>query len=322
MEILLEQENGLKLKNNLWEDNMKKTKTIFMIVLVLIFTVIINASSNTKILKDGLGRTVVLPQNPQRVLALNSNTMEALFNLGFTPVGKVQNYQIRPEGIQLPSVGSQGNINIEAVYKLQPDLIIAHSRQQPHLLEALESTGAAVFYHNPDLGNIPTLYIVEFLGNLFDRQQYAKNYIDSIQEISKNLSKEISEKTDIKTAIIISDGDTITAAQRSTGYGAVLQMLGLENIVPANLPDSTRSTFVNFDIETILRENPDVVFIVTDSNNDNYNQTVLNKYKNDPMWKWLNAAKEEKIMILPHVVNANRASFADMLKITAQTILK
>jgi iron complex transport system substrate-binding protein len=302
---------------------MKKTKAIFMIVLVLIFTVIINASSlNTKILKDGLGRTVVLPQNPQRILALNSNTMEALFNLGITPVGKVQNYQIRPEGIKLPSVGPQGNINIEAIYKLQPDLIIAHTRHHPHMIEALEATGAAVFYHNPDLGDIPIIHIVEFLGNLFDRQQYAKNYIDSIQEISKNLSKEISEKTDIKTAIIISDGDTITAAQRATGYGAVLQMLGLENIVPANLPDSTRSSWVNFDIETILKENPDIVFIMTDNNDEKYNQTVLNKYKNDAMWQWLDAVKNNQIMILPYLVNPNRASFTDMMAITAQSILE
>jgi iron complex transport system substrate-binding protein len=99
-------------------------------------------------------------------------------------------------------------------------------------------------------------------------------------------------------------------------------MLGLENIVPANLPDSTRSSWVNFDIETILKENPDIVFIMTDNNDEKYNQTVLNKYKNDAMWQWLDAVKNNQIMILPYLVNPNRASFTDMMAITAQSILE
>ncbi len=50
------------------------------------------------IVKDALDREVQVPNNPERVLALNASMTETLFNLGVVPVGLVNEYMIqRPE---------------------------------------------------------------------------------------------------------------------------------------------------------------------------------------------------------------------------------
>ena len=85
--------------------------------------------------KDDLGREVTIPENPQRVLALTSAAMQAVVNSGAMPVGKVEDYRISEKGMALPSVGRADSINIEAVYALKPDLIVASSRFHAALKE-------------------------------------------------------------------------------------------------------------------------------------------------------------------------------------------
>ncbi|NMA18910.1 MAG: ABC transporter substrate-binding protein, partial [Clostridiaceae bacterium] len=57
-----------------------------------------------KTVTDDLGREVEIPVKPERILALNSARIEELFSLGVTPVAKVDEYKIREEGMNLPSV--------------------------------------------------------------------------------------------------------------------------------------------------------------------------------------------------------------------------
>lgn len=276
----------------------------------------------SKTVTDDLGREVTIPLNPQRILALNAARMEDLFNLGVTPVGKVDGYKIRPEGIELPSVGSSTNINIEAIYQLKPDLIIAHSRNQGNLVETLTGTGFPVYYFDPAMNQKTSENdVLMLLAELLGKEEKAREYLNHMNSFAEGYRKQISEQTDIKTAIIIRDGDIITAAQMASGFGAVLTALGLENIVPEGLPGSTSSSFVAFDIETILDKNPDIVFVMATSNDKEQNQALLKKYMEDPKWASLDAVKKKRLIILPFKVNPNRSTREKMIQLTAEKIL-
>lgn len=275
-----------------------------------------------KTVVDDLGREVTIPPNPQKILALNSARMEELFNLGVTPAGKVDEYKIRQEGMDLPSVGSSTNVNIEAIYQLKPDLIIAHSRNQGSIVDALEETGFPVYYFDPVVDTDTSEDdVLMFLADLLGKKKEAQEYLDYINAFAEDYKNKVAEQTDIKTAVIIRDGDTITAAQTASGFGAVLTSLGLENVVPEGLPGSSASTFVAFDIETILDKNPDVVLVMATSNDKEQNQALLKKYMNDPKWASLDAVKESHLMILPFKVNPNRSTREQMIQLTAEKIL-
>jgi iron complex transport system substrate-binding protein len=138
---------------------------------------------------------------------------------------------------------------------------------------------------------------------------------------SAEYAKKIAEQTDIKTGVIINDGDTVKAAQKASGFGAVLEALGIENIVPDDLPGAATASFVNFDVETILEKNPDIVLIMAVSNDKEQNKALLQKYVKDPKWAGMDAVKNGRVMILPFKVNPNRSSRQDMIRITAETIL-
>ncbi|MEG6521410.1 ABC transporter substrate-binding protein [Desulfotomaculum sp. 1211_IL3151] len=282
----------------------------------------IQPEQTAKTVVDDLGRSVVIPSKPQRVLALNSARMEDLFNLGITPVGKVDEYKIRQEGIDLPSAGSVSNINLETIYQLKPDLIIAHSRHHGIIVEALEETGCPVYYFDPVVDKDASEDdVIMFLADLLGKKRESENYLNHINSFAKEYKEKIAAQTDIKTAVIIMDGDTITAAQTASGFGTVLTVLGLANIVPEGLPGSSTSTFVAFDIETILDKNPDVVLVMAASNNKEDNQRLLDKYLNDSKWASLDAVRENKLTILPFKANPNRATREQMIQLTAEAIL-
>jgi len=272
---------------------------------------------------DELGREVTIPENPAKVLALTSAAMQALFNIGITPVGKVDNYKVTEEGEALPSVGTAANVNIEAVYALKPDLIIASSRFHSGLEEELEKTGAVVYYFDPDkVGDVPVVEVTGYVGKLLNKEDMAEQYVQSVFTVADELKEKIASETDIKTGIVIQDGDTIAAAQNASSYGSMLTILGIDNIVPDNLPNAKKASFVPFAVEAILSGDPDIVFIKTSSNDAENNRAILKKFKSDPQWTALNAVKNDRILILPFSVDPNRSTPEMMIKATAEAILK
>lgn len=273
--------------------------------------------------KDELGREVTIPENPEKVLALTSAAMQALFNIGITPVGKVDDYKVTEEGMALPSVGTASSVNIESVYALQPDLIIASSRFHSGLEEELEKSGAVVYYFDPDkVGDIPVVEVTAYIGKLLGKEDAAKQYVQSVYTVADVLKEKIASETDIKTGIVIQDGDTIVAAQSASSYGSMLTLLGIDNVVPDNLPNATKSSFVPFDVETILASNPDLVFIMMSSKDTENNKAILEKYKSHPQWASLDAVKKNRLLILPFSVNPNRSTPQVMVQATAEAILK
>ncbi len=272
---------------------------------------------------DGLGREVVLPKDPQRVLALNSAMMESFFILGITPVGKVDNYKIREEGIALPSVGTPNNINLEKVYELEPDFIVAHTRFHSAIVDDLERTGAVVYFINPtNYTNEETDDWQVVLARSLDKVDEWEAYQAELDTLGKKLGDEIRELADIKTGVMLNVGEEVTAAQKACGFGIVMDKLGIENIVPSDLPDAKKKSWVKYNVENIVEADPDVVLILANSKDKEENKQSLKNFKNDPKWSSLTAVKENRVFILPFSVNPNRSSFQGMIEKTANTIKK
>lgn len=275
-----------------------------------------------KTLVDELGRTVIIPKNPERVLGLTSAVMEALFNIGVTPVGKVEEYKIREEGIALESVGMTKSLNMEKIYELEPDFIIASSRFHATIENELELADCPIYFFDPDAtGEISIVDLTPFVGELLGKPDAGDKYKLQIMGIGNDLKEEISALGGYETGMIIRTGDTITSAQRSSGYGALLILLGIENIVPDNLPNAKKSPYVSYDVEQIIKDNPDVIFVIAPGKDSDANKAILEDIKIDEKWSQLNATKNDNIFMLPFAVNPNRMNVEDMLNKTAELIL-
>lgn len=281
-----------------------------------------SSESAVKTVTDELGREVTIPADPERILVLNMVAMQALMNLGIMPVGKVEGYGITEEGMALPSVGDGAEINIEKVHELQPDLIFANARYQAALVDQLEQTGAVVYFFDPDsVGDVPLIDITGFLGELLGKEKEATEYEESAYALAEGYKEQLTSQTDIASGMVLQPGDSIKAAQNSTPYGSILNLLGIENIVPDGLPNAQKASFVDFGVEDILAAQPDIVLVVAPAKNPDAAQGVMQKFQNDPQWATLRD-NGTLFMVLPASVNPNLSTMEVMLADTTNAILE
>lgn len=280
------------------------------------------STNSSKTLVDELGRTVEIPENPERVLGLTSAVMEALFNVGITPIGKVEEYKIRDEGIALESVGMTQTLNVEKIIELEPDFIIASSRYHASIKDELELVNCPIYFFDPDAtGDISIVDLTPFVGEMLGRTSARDQYKADIMALSDDLKNQISEIGGYQTGMIIKTGDTITSAQGSSGYGALLILLGIENIVPEDLPNAKKSPYVSYDMEQVVKDNPHVIFVVAPGKDADANKAILADIKKDDKWSQLDAIKNNKIFMMPFSINPNRMNVEDMLNGTAKLII-
>jgi iron complex transport system substrate-binding protein len=311
--------------------------------------------SEVRIVRDDLGREVQVPEEPKRVLALNSSMTEIVFDLGVVPVGKVSEYVIsRPEARDLPGISFENTPNIEMINKLAPDLIIAHAKNHAAILDSLEATGAAVVCVDPSKAEDQLVGRIDLIGEVLNRQGEAAAYAKKVEEKSARLREKIAGSP-IKTALFIQGGSqNILAAQSFCFWGRLLSDLGIENIVPLKVSDTAKSGFITFDIETIIQKDPDAVLVLqpgfrsgdgqgkgkgqgagANSNGpgpaENQSQNtgaaksmspeeLLAIYQNDPMWKQLSAVKNGKLIIVPANIAPGKINGLEALDVTAQLI--
>lgn len=88
---------------------------------------------------DDLGRTVILPRPPQRVVSLVPSDTHSVIALGALErlVGRTT-YCESPEAQAVPTVGGTKDVDVDAVLALAPDLVIANQEENTRAaLEAL-----------------------------------------------------------------------------------------------------------------------------------------------------------------------------------------
>lgn len=299
-------------------------------------------SNQFRVIHDDLGREVKVPNQPERVLALNSSITEIIFELGVVPVGKVSEYVIsRPEAENLPGISFENSPNIEMINKLAPDLIIAHAKNHAQILDSLEGTGAAVVCVDPSTAENQLIGKADLIGKALNRQQEAAAYIEKVEAKSKLLREKIAASP-IKTALFIQGGSqNIMAAQSFCFWGRLLADLGIENIVPVKVANSSKAGFVTFDMETIIQKDPDVILILQPGFRSGTGQgqgqgkgqeqkqgpgktmspvELLATYQNDPMWKQLSASKNDRILIVPGNIAPGKIGVLDALEVTAKLL--
>jgi ABC-type Fe3+-hydroxamate transport system substrate-binding protein len=137
----------------------------------------------SRTLVDELGRTVVVPDHPHRVICLMPNVTDTAFALGAgDDVVGISDYTRYPaEAQKKPSVGDLIKPSIETILSLHPDLVINMQPQGPmESTEQLERLGIPVFLVDPR-GIAGILHSVESIGQALNRTAQADALVVSLQ---------------------------------------------------------------------------------------------------------------------------------------------
>ena len=263
--------------------------------------------------KDQLGRTVDLPPDPRRVVALAPNITEIIFALGQQQRLKgVTTYSDYPTAAQqIPKVGSYIRLDLERIVALKPDLCIATRDGNPRaLIDRLESLHIPVFAVDPQsLESV--IQTVHDLGAILNAAERADSLVQAMRVRIQRVRTRVAAASTRPRVFFQVGIAPVIAAGTDTFVDELIVYAGGKNCVTG------KTAYPRFSREQVLVLNPDVMIISSMARGAAFEKIRKEWYR----WSNLSAVRHNRI----HVVNAdlfNRPSprLVDSLELLARLI--
>ena len=219
------------------------------------------ASATVSVVDDS-GNTVILAAPAQRIVSLAPHATELLFAAGAgKQVVGVSEYSDFPAAAkQLPSVGGSGQLDIERIVSLKPDLIVAwRSGNNRRQLARLRKLGLTIFESDPS--NFEAIAdSLERLGVLVGRDDswlQAQQFRQQVQTLEQHYAGRSSVTVfyQIWSAPLMTLNDAHIVSQAIRLCGGVNVFGQLKPLVPT------------ISREAVLTANPDVIIVSDEKGN-------------------------------------------------------
>ena len=207
------------------------------------------------VLTDDSGRSVRLPAPAQRIVSLAPHITETLYaaGAGAAVVGAVDYSDYPPAARQLPRVGGYSRLDLEAILRLKPDLVIAwESGNPPAQIDKLRALGLPVFLSQPDSMDDIALQIENF-GRLAGREAAAVAAAAAFRTRLAHLRATYAGKPRVRVFYQIWKAPLMTVGGPQI-ISRAIELCGGENIF-GHLPE--RAPTVS--LEAVLAANPEAI---------------------------------------------------------------
>ena len=251
---------------------------------------------------DALGREVSVPKEPERVAALIGSFADVWLLAGGNLCAAAEDAWLDFE-LDLPeavNIGGAHSPNLELIFSANPDFVIASASTSSNveMKETLEAAGITVAYFDVDDFE-DYLAMLNICTDITGRKDlYERNGLE-LQSQIETIKLEMSEQPlteEQKTVLLLRAHSGSVKAKGSEGtiLGEILADLGCINIA-----DSDTSLLEALSVESIIRQEPYRIFVVTMGNDtqkamDNFYQMM----EENPAWGTLAAVTEGRVHIM------------------------
>lgn len=275
------------------------SKTLKMCLLVALFTIVSIVPAFAGTFTDESGRTVTVPDKPERIVALSPWVVEILFALDYPPVGRPSSAVYPEAALQVEAHGTSYRLNYERIMALRPDLIIGNNNLHRAFLDQLASINAPVLLYDIDSYQ-DVLEKVTILGQITDRTEEAAKINADLEARLAKLTSKLPKKK-LTAVVLVGSAEAFSVAKGNSYIGNQLKILGVENIGdrgPEHRPGYTRLS-----LEYIAQANPDVIFAVKPEVDPNNPTSALDGYDKNPLWGSLAAVQNGRVYELDPVIS-------------------
>lgn len=138
----------------------------------------------------------------------------------------------------------------------------------------------------------------ELLGDVFQTQKLAEQYINETQENIEMLLSELPEADPVKVAILNVTPKSISIQRQGTTAVEMANMLQLENIGSSLAGEEEGATSAPFSMEVLVEEQPDVIFMVMHGDPKAGEANLEQELTRNEAWQALDAVVEDRVVIL------------------------
>ncbi|MBG9444282.1 ABC transporter substrate-binding protein [Cytobacillus firmus] len=240
--------------------------------------------------------TTKLDKAPEKVVILTNEGTEALLSMGVTPVGAVQSWtgdpwydHIADDMKDVQVVGTESEVNVEAIAALQPDLIIGNKMRQEKIYDQLNDIAPTVFAETlrGDWKENFELY-AKAINKEEEGKKVLADYDSRIEEIKTGLG----DKLDHEVSIVRFMAGDVRIYHKDSFSGVILDQIGLARPESQNVDDFAEK---NATKERIPAMDGDVLFYFTYETGDGEANKLAKEWIEDPLFKNLKVAQEGNV---------------------------
>ena len=265
------------------------SRFLFFFLPFLILWPWVSSSSNLRF-KDEVGREVIIPFPPRRMISLAPNITEILFTLGLDE--EIMGVSIHcnfPEKAKTKvRVGSYISLDFERIISLKPDLIIAtgagNTREMVNRLERLGFPAYVIFPKNLD----GILLSIEHIGQVVDRKKEASRIIHELQRRREKVIELTRNLPHPRVFLQIGEAPIVTVGKGSFADD-LIRLAGGDNVA-----GDEKKMYPRFGIEEILKRAPEVIVVSSMNPKADYGK-VLQEWSR---WKTIPAVRNNRIHLI------------------------
>ena len=232
--------------------------TIFLVMAILPFF-LLDPSCDAKTVIDQLGRHIMVPEKPERIVSLAPSITEIVFALdqGYRLKGVTTYSDFPPEAEKLPKVGSYVQLDLEKIVALKPDLCVAIKDGNPiAVARRLESMKIPVYAVNPkNLESV--MQTVQEIGGLLNVEEKADKLVQNMNLRIQNV-KSLVAKTAYRPRVFFQIGvSPIVSVGTNTFSHELIVLAGGKNLAEGPI------AYPRYSIEQVLALSPDAIVITS-----------------------------------------------------------
>jgi iron complex transport system substrate-binding protein len=247
----------------------------------------------SRTLTDEMGRKVVVPDHPHRVICLMPTVTDTVFALGAgDDVVGISDYTKYPAAaLTKPSVGDLIKPSIETILSLHPDLVIGTQPKGPmEVTDQLERAGVPIFLVSPH-GIAGIFQSIESVGTALNRTPQADALVHSLQQRVDAVRTRTKDLPAPRVFMPIWY-DPITTIGKNAFITEVIEAAGGRSVT-----DDLSTEWPQISMEVVLERAPDALLLVRGG------KTTLKVLQDRPGWSSMTAIKARRAYYVDDRIN-------------------
>lgn len=270
------------------EEKLIRARQIVLTVLALL---VVHPTFASRELTDELGRHVVVPDHPHRIICLAPSVSETVFALGSADavVGVSDYTEFSPEARTKPSVGDLINPSKEKILDLRPDLVLATKEiNRRETVDELSEAGVPVFVVNPQ-GLQGILSSIRSVGNALNRLARADALVQRLDERRKKVETRVQGLSRRPTVFVVIWYEPVVTAGSKAFITEVISAAGGDSVT-ADIPQA----WPQISLEEVIRRSPQYILLTTGS----HRGITIEELRARGGWNQLEAIRKNQILTL------------------------
>lgn len=261
---------------------------------------------------DETGRTVDVPDHPERLVSLAPSITETLYALGLGGeiVGDTDYCDYPPEALRKPHVGAVLNPSVEKIVALKPDLVIGSAEaNRRETAEQLARLGIPL-YGLSDHAMTDVLKSIRDLGALLGCPGQAGVLATALEQRIETVERRVAAAPKPRVLFVTWYEPLITVGKQNFIADVIRRAGG------TSIAGDLSGEWPRMSLEAVLDRDPDVILV---PQSQSFSPT-LDKFRQLPGWRSLAAVKGGRVYRVPDTIIHPSPRLVDALEAVAQLL--